>query len=83
VIPFWRYDLVVLEKAHSGPALLASIKRVRTEPGAACRVDAASRAHDNDRWIERRRHAVASLLMPEQVLLATGAPLNRSGMRNE
>lgn len=81
VIPFWRYDLVVLEKARgqSMPTLLAGIKRVRTLSRAPLVVLMRRIAPTSTiAGLSAGADAVASLLMPEQVLLAHwGAMLSR------
>lgn len=81
MIPFWRYDLVVLEKAsdQSMPELLASVKRVRTLSKAPLVVLMRRVAPKiTIAGLRAGADAVASLSMPEQVLLAHwGAMLNR------
>lgn len=81
VIPFWRYDLIVLEKVRGQamPALVASIKRVRTLSRAPLVVLMRRLAPTTTiAGLSAGADAVASLLMPEQVLLAHwGAMLNR------
>ena len=81
VIPFWRYDLIVLEKTRSQPmpTMLASIKRVRKLSRAPLVVLMRSVAPEATiAGLNAGADAVASLLAPEQVLLAHWcAMLNR------
>jgi DNA-binding response OmpR family regulator len=73
VIPFWRYDLIVLEKVRGQamPALVASIKRVRTLSRAPLVVLMRSVAPEATiAGLNAGADAVTSLLASEQVLLA-------------
>ena len=81
VIPFWRYDLIVLEKTRDQaiPTMLASIKRVRALSKAPLVVLMRRIAPEMIiTGLSAGADAVASLLAPEQVLLAHWcAMLNR------
>ncbi|HAJ35656.1 MAG TPA: hypothetical protein DCL15_08175 [Chloroflexi bacterium] len=81
VIPFWRYDLIVLEQTPGQPlhALLAGIKRVRALSKAPLVVLAKRTAPAlTIAWLNAGADAVSSLQVSEQVLLAHwGAMLKR------
>lgn len=81
VIPFWRYDLIVLEQAPGQPlpVLLAGIKRVRALSKAPLVVLAKRAAPAlTIAGLNAGADAVSSLQVSEQVLLAHwGAMLKR------
>jgi DNA-binding response OmpR family regulator len=81
VIPFWRYDLIVLEQASEGATagMVASIRRVRALSSAPLVV--LTRHPEREvmlAGLNAGADAVTSLLTQEQVLLAHwGAMLQR------
>ena len=81
VIPFWRYDLIVLEQANSQTisAMLVSIKRVRALSKAPLVMLTGRVAPEvTIAGLRAGADAVASILASEQVLLAHwGAMLKR------
>jgi len=73
LIPFWRYDLIVLEQAHDQavPAVLASIKRARALSKAPLVVLMRRLAPEvSVAGLNAGADAVTSLLSSEEVLLA-------------
>lgn len=73
IIPFWRYDLIVLEQMRSQPlsALLAGVKRVRALSKAPLVILTKHSAPElTIAGLNAGADAVASLRVSERVLLA-------------